>query len=66
MPNKNYLKGRAHEYNVKHLLEEAGYTVTRAAGSHSPFDLIATRTTDQTEYEVWLLQLKAKKVTHGD
>lgn len=62
MANKNYIKGRNHEYTVKHLLEKAGYTVTRAAGSHSPFDLIATRTTDQSEYEVWLMQLKAKKV----
>ena len=42
MANRNYLKGRRHEYAVAKSLRELGYTyVTRAAGSHSPFDIIA-------------------------
>lgn len=28
------------------ILERAGYTVTRTAGSHGPFDVIAWRRTD--------------------
>ena len=61
MPNRNYIKGRAHEYDVKALLEQAGYTVTRASGSHGIFDLIAIRDIRSTIKEVWLLQLKVKQ-----
>jgi Holliday junction resolvase len=66
MPNRNYQRGRRHEYDVKRLLEEAGYVVTRAAGSHSPFDLIASRIACGVVKEVWMLQLKVTQVTHGD
>lgn len=45
-----YEKGRAFEYKIKKLFTDAGYTVTRAAGSHSPFDLIAV---DHKGKEVW-------------
>ena len=62
MANKNYQKGRAHEYTIKHILEENGYRVTRAAGSHSEFDLIALKETSANEYEVWLMQLKCHRV----
>ena len=62
MPNKGYLKGRAFEYDMKKLLEREGYVVTRAAGSHGPHDLIATRTTNQTEYTIYFMQLKAKRI----
>jgi len=39
--NANYVAGRAKEYQVKHQLEKAGYTVFRMAGSHGVCDLIA-------------------------
>jgi Holliday junction resolvase len=41
MTNKNYVRGRSKEYRLKNKLEKAGFIVTRAAGSHSSFDLIA-------------------------
>lgn len=37
----SYHKGRAFEYQVATYLRRRGFTVTRAAGSHSPYDLIA-------------------------
>ena len=39
--NKNYVKGRAFEYQIKKLFEKKGFMVFRTAGSHSPADLIA-------------------------
>lgn len=36
-----YKAGREREYRVANKLRRAGFTVTRASGSHSPFDLIA-------------------------
>lgn len=41
MPNRNYIAGRSFEYKTKRLLEEGGYLVIRAAGSHGPYDLMA-------------------------
>lgn len=41
MSNPSYVKGRRKEYKIKKKLEEIGYIVTRASGSHSPFDLVA-------------------------
>lgn len=41
MPNKNYLRGRRLEYQVKKAYEAEGYKVMRTAGSHGDFDLIA-------------------------
>ena len=43
MPNRNYLRGRAHEYQVKKELEKDGWLVIRAAGSHGLFDLVAIK-----------------------
>lgn len=39
--NTNYKKGRRNEYRSMRLLEAAGYLCIRAAGSHSPFDVVA-------------------------
>ena len=36
-----YRKGRTREYRTMRLLEAAGYTAFRMAGSHSPVDVIA-------------------------
>jgi Holliday junction resolvase len=61
----NYRRGRNLEYEVAKLFKDAGWTVTRAAGSHSPFDLIAIKRTLQQQKEVWftvLMQCKARGV----
>jgi Archaeal holliday junction resolvase (hjc) len=39
-------KGSHYERRAKRVLEAAGYSVTRAAGSHGLFDLIAIGPTD--------------------
>lgn len=41
MANANYRKGREREYRTMRLLESAGYSAYRMAGSHSPVDVIA-------------------------
>ena len=37
----NYRRGYLAERKAVKLLELAGYTVARTAGSHSPFDVVA-------------------------
>lgn len=39
-------KGRRYEYEIKEMFEKAGYVVTRASGSHSPFDLVCIKITE--------------------
>ena len=39
--NANYKRGVRNEYRSMRLLEAAGYSTLRSAGSHSPFDLVA-------------------------
>ncbi len=41
------MKGKRYEHEVKAIFEEAGYTVTRAAASKGPFDLICTKFTEE-------------------
>lgn len=41
MPNKNYLKGRALEYEVVKMYKQAGGQATRTAGSHGWCDVVA-------------------------
>lgn len=55
--NKNYIRGRAWEYEVMKKLESSGFTVYRMAGSHGQFDLIGF-----TEKYVMLVQCKTKLV----
>jgi Holliday junction resolvase len=43
MPNRNYLRGRAKEYQLKEKLEKRGYIVFRTSGSHGIADLIAIK-----------------------
>jgi len=40
---RNYRKGRAFEYRVKHHLEKGGCFVVRSASSHGPADLVALK-----------------------
>lgn len=42
----NYEKGRKNEYRTMELLEASGYLCVRAAGSHSPFDVVGIGSTD--------------------
>jgi hypothetical protein len=42
--NKNYVKGRAFEYRVKQYWKDGGWEGVRAAGSHSPFDVVVYKT----------------------
>lgn len=65
MPNSNYVRGRSFEYEVMDILRKAGYSVARTAGSHSPFDIIAHRSTDKLDRTIHILvlaQCKLKKV----
>jgi Holliday junction resolvase len=43
MPNKNYIAGRAFEYEVVDEWRGKGYAATRTAGSHGSADIIAFR-----------------------
>ena len=44
-PNRNYIKGRKLEYELKKMYEEMGCVVVRSAGSHSVVDLVVMRPT---------------------
>ena len=59
MGNSKYVKGRALEYKLRKELEGLGFTCVRAAGSHSPWDLVAV------SKEMWepvlLIQVKGVK-----
>ena len=52
----NYRKGREREYRTMRLLEAAGFSAFRMAGSHSPVDVIGLSATG-----VRLIQVKAGK-----
>lgn len=41
--NRNYLRGRQKEYELKDRLEKQGYIVFRTSGSHGVVDLIAVK-----------------------
>lgn len=43
MPNVNYLRGRAFEYEIMKAWVATGHSVMRTAGSHGLFDLVAIR-----------------------
>lgn len=58
--NKNYRSGRAREYKIKRYLESQGMKVTRAAGSHSEFDLIAF---DPSTSILNLIQVKPRSMS---
>lgn len=55
-------KGRAFEHEVRHLLEAAGFSVIRGAGSKGELlgekvDLVASKMTRENEYKVWITLL---------
>ncbi len=49
-----YARGRATEYAACNVLARMGFSAQRTAGSHSPFDIVAT-----SVHGVWLIQVKA-------
>lgn len=64
-------KGRRFEHEVQHLLESAGYSVIRGAGSKGELfeektDLVATKATRENEFTVYVqvvgFQCKVKRV----
>jgi Holliday junction resolvase len=56
-PAGAYRRGRAFEWHVRDVLEQAGWWVIRSAGSHSPADLVAWA--PAAEYHAcWLVQAK--------
>ncbi len=65
MSSWGYRKGRAFEYTIKKLFENAGYSVTRSASSKGIWDLTAVKVTARNRYTVYLAvvaQCKANKV----
>lgn len=67
--SSNYELGRRYEYEVMELFRKAGYEITRTAGSHGTFDLIARKQTRTgTTYETWIavyLQCKRRGGKRG-
>lgn len=57
----NYVSGRRAEYEASKIFKEAGWTVTRAASSKGPFDLVATKITSKNTKTVYLLCLMQVK-----
>jgi len=59
----NYAKGRAYEYELCEMFREAGYDVSRTAGSHGTFDLVCTKLTPRSKKVAFvaLVQAKVKK-----
>jgi len=64
MPNKKYIRGRAYEYKAKRVLEEQGYTVIRASGSHGKWDLMAVQE-EEPDRPVRCIQIKVTKSELG-
>lgn len=66
MPNSNYRRGRILEYEIKKLLEGDGYAVARTAGSHGPWDIVATKENQQGEVrELWIILVQCKRRKRG-
>jgi Holliday junction resolvase len=54
LPNYNYQRGRAREYQVIIGLKQSGWVCTRSAMSHGPVDIIAAK-----RGKILLLQVKS-------
>lgn len=69
MPNKNYIRSRARELQVKHQGEKEGWFTIRAAGSHGVADVIWIRPIKQSilepdilvGYDVKFIQIKVSE-----
>lgn len=64
MTNKNYEKGVRFEREILDIFKKEGYTCSRSAGSHSPFDFTLVKKTTHNTKTVYLMavgQCKVKK-----
>jgi|TARA_Y100000310_G_scaffold157582_1_gene156989 Holliday junction resolvase len=63
MPNKNYIRGVRFEREIINLFKDNGFTAVRTAGSHSPYDVIVTKESEQSKKIcfVFFVQCKIKK-----
>lgn len=50
MPNRRYELGARFERECANILRDRGYICTRAAGSKSPYDLIASNDTEKPRF----------------
>jgi hypothetical protein len=66
MTNKNYVRGRAFEYEIMGKLRKAGWTCERAAASHGPIDIFAGKETLQGTPQLRLIQAKNYKPKPGE
>ena len=57
-PNKNYQRGANFERQVLKIIRNAGYFAIRAAGSHSPADIMASKSAILNGADVYLVQCK--------
>lgn len=57
---KAYKKGRKFEYELMELFRNNGYEVSRTAGSHSPFDIIAIKYTQTNKRIAYIVFIQAK------
>ena len=64
------IKGRKYEHDVKHMFEQNGYIVTRAASSKGPWDLIAIKENGENKRIAFMVlvqcKIKATKPTKAD
>jgi len=58
VPNARYLSGRRREYQVMREYRERGYAVSRSAGSHGVWDVVAAHTKSPN---IHLIQVKSVK-----
>jgi hypothetical protein len=63
--NKNYIRSRVRETNVKHFFEKKGWFCVRAAGSKGIVDIICIKPPKDCmypdHYEVKLIQIKVSE-----
>ena len=65
MPPTNYARGRAFEYELKKLFEDAGYSVMRGSGSKGEVfgektDLVATKVSRGTKKTAHMIIIQCK------
>lgn len=60
----NYKKGVRFEREIIQLFKDAGYQTARTAGSHSPFDVIVWKETEENKKICFVafIQCKVKKL----
>jgi len=60
----NYVKGVRLERDVIRIFKENGYTAFRTAGSHSPFDVVLVKQTEENKKICFVafVQCKVKKL----